>query len=185
MNARAEINPMMKIALCLLILLTSSAALAQKAADRSQVKLRGRGRSLILTNGGARRTLDVKEQVSAARLDEVKLLFQTRKGSFIYLLVDACGPSKAVPDAKRCGAADECSLLWIKLDAAWKVSAIKGAPYLSCWRPISSSDYKISGRKVEWEYDDFGEKKHYKFSYDAEQPERGFQTTESTVSQMN
>jgi hypothetical protein len=176
---------MMKIALCLLILFTSSTALAQRVTDRSQVRLRGRGRSLVLTGGGVRRTLDVKEQVSAARLDEVKLLFQTRRGSFTYLLVDACGPSKAVPDAKRCGAADECSLLWLKLDAAWKVSGIKGAPYLSCWRPISSSEYKLSGRTVEWEYDDFGEKKHYKISYDADEPERGFQTTESAVSLMN
>ena len=178
-------NPMMKIALCLLMLFTSSAVLAQKATDRSQVRLRGRGRTLVLTSGSVRRTLDVKKQVSVARLDEVKLLFQTRRGSFNYLLVDACGPSKAVPDAKRCGAADECSLLWIKLDAAWKVSDIKGVPYLSCWQPISSSDYKISGRTVEWEYDDFGEKKHYKFSYDADEPERGFQMTESTVSLLN
>lgn len=175
----------MKIALCLLILFTSGAALAQKSTDRSQVRLRGRGRSLVLTGGALRRALDVKEQVSAARLDEVKLLFQTRRGSFVYLLVDACGPSKAVPDARQCGAADECSLLWIKLDAAWKTSDIKGVPYLSCWQPISSSDYKISGRRVEWEYDDFGEKKHYKISYDAEQPERGFQTTESALSLMN
>jgi hypothetical protein len=173
----------MKFALCLLMLLTASAAFGQKAADGSQVKLRGRGRSLIVTSGGVRRVLDVKEQVYAARLDEVKLLFVTRQGSFVYLLVDACGPSKAVADARRCGAADECSLLWVKLDAAWKMRDVKGVPYLSCWQPISSTDgYKIGGRTLRLEYEDFSEKKRYKLSYDADQPERGFQRTETTIS---
>lgn len=178
-----EVSSKMKSALCLLILFMSSAAFGQKTTDTSQVKLRGRGKTLIVTSGSVRRTLEVKEQVSAARLDEVKLLFVTRRGSFVYLLADACGPSKAVADAKRCGAADECALLWIKLDAAWKISDIKSARYVSCWQSSGSTDgYKISGRTLRMEYDDFVEKKSYKLSYDAEQPERGFQTTESAIS---
>jgi hypothetical protein len=173
----------MKFVLCLLILFTSSAAFAQRVADKAQVKLqRGRGRTLVVTGAGVRRILDVKEQVSAARLDEVKLLFTTRRGSFVYLLVDACGPSKAVADAKRCGAADECALLWIKLDAGWKISDIKAARYVSCWQSSSSTDgYKISGRTLQMQYEDFSEKKSYKLSYDAEQPERGFTLEESPL----
>lgn len=173
----------LKIILFVSVLFASSAAFAQKATEKSQIKLRGKGRSLILTSGTTRRTLDVKEQTSAARLDEVKLLLVTRKGSFTYLLVDGCGPSKAVPDARRCGAADECGLLWIKLDAAWKISDIKSARYESCWQTSSSSSdgYKISGRKLRMEYDDFSERKHYKLSYDAEQPEMGFTIEESPL----
>jgi hypothetical protein len=173
----------LKIVLFVLILFASSAVFAQKAMEKSQIKLRGKGQSLILTSGRSRRTLDVKEQVSAARLDDVKLLLVTRRGSFTYLLVDACGPSKAVPDARRCGAAEECDLLWIKLDDAWKISDIKSARYESCWQTSSSSSdgYKISGQKLRMEYDNFSERKHYKLTYDAEQPEQGFTIEESPL----
>jgi hypothetical protein len=173
----------LKIILFITFLFASSAVFAQKSTDKSQIKLRGKGRSLVLTSGVTRRTLDVKEQVSAARLDEVKLLLVTRKASFTYLLVDACGPSKAVPDARRCGAADECGLLWIKLDNAWKISDIKSARYESCWQSSSSSadGYKINGRVLRMEYDDFSERKHYKLSYNAEQPESGFALEESPL----
>jgi hypothetical protein len=172
-----------KIVLCVWMLAAASITFAQGDAGKSQIKLRrGRGRSLVVTSGGVRRTLDVKEQVHAARLDEVKLLLITRRGSFVYLLVDACGPSKLVPDARRCGAADECGLLWIKLDGAWKISDIKAARYESCWQSSSSSDgYKISGQKLQMEYDDFSEQKHYRLAYDAEQPERGFRIEESPL----
>lgn len=165
----------LRIALFVSVLLTSNIALAQVTSGGAQIKLRGRGRSLLLTSGRVRRAIDVKEQVLAARLDEVKLLFVTRRQDFTYLLVDACGPSKAVPDARQCGAADECALLWIKLDGVWKASEMQSARYESCWQSSSSSDgYKISGRKLDMEYDDFSQRKNYRLSYDAEQPERGF-----------
>ena len=173
-------------AIVLFLLLSAASSIhAQTATDKAQLKLRGRGKSLVLTTARVRRVLDVKEQIYAARLEEVKLLFVTRKESFTYLLVDACGPSKAVADARRCGAADECALLWIKLDAAWKITAIKPARYESCWQSSSSSDgYKISGRTLRMQYDDFGEKKSYKLSYDADQPERGLQVEESALTRL-
>jgi hypothetical protein len=172
----------MKAVLFMLLLCAPCVAFAQSTTSQPRINLRARGRSLILTSGRARRTLNVREQVYAARLDEVTLLLVTRKDSFVYLLVDACGPSKAVPDARRCGAADECALLWIKLDAAWKIADIKSALYESCWESNSSTDgYKINGRTLSIEYDGFSERKHYKLYYDAEQPERGFQVEESKL----
>lgn len=165
-----------KLALFLFLLSAPCVALGQKKdSESSRVRLRGSGRSIVITTGRVRRRLDVKEQLLAARLDEVKLLFMTRRGSFVYLLMDACGPSKALPDARQCGAADECGLLWMKLDAAWKVQDMKAVNYESCWRTSTSSEgYKISGRSLKMEYDDFSESKHYTLLYDAEQPERGF-----------
>lgn len=176
----------LKIIVLLLMLSASSIVFAQTASEKSRVKLRGKGRSLVLTSGRVRRALNVREQVNAARLDEVKLLFETRRESFTYLLVDACGPSRLVPDARRCGAAEECSLLWIKLDAAWKISDIKAARYESCWQSSTSSDgFKISGRKLQMEYDDFSGKKSYRLSYDADQAERGLQVEESALRQSD
>lgn len=176
----------LKVILFVLLLCAPVEALAQRGAAKSQVRLRGRGQSIVLTRGTAsryvRRTIDVKEQINAARLDDVTLLLETRRGAFTYLLVDACGPSKLRPDARQCGAADECSLLWLKLDAGLKLSDIKSARYLSCWQSSSSTEgYKITGRQVRMEYDDFSGRKHYKLFYDAEQPERGPTLEESPL----
>lgn len=172
----------LKIVLFVSVLLAPSIAFAQSSSGSAQIRLRGRGRSLILVSGKVRRALDVKEEILAARLDEVKLLLVTRRAGLTYLLVDACGPSKAVPDARQCGAADECALLWIKLDGAWKISEMKAARYESCWQSSSSADgYKLSGRRLFMEYDDFSQSKSYRVSYDAEQPERGLSMEESAL----
>lgn len=178
-------NLKLKLILMAVVLLISSAAHAQKVSDKSGIKLRGTGQRLVLTSRGVRRTLDLKDAINAARIDKVKLLFVSRSQSFVYLVVDICGPSKPVPDARRCGAADECNLLWLKLDSAWKINEVKSAPYESCWKSSTASDgYKISGQKLQMEYDDFSEKKHYKLSYDADQPERGFNITESALAEF-
>jgi hypothetical protein len=97
-------------------------------------------------------------------------------------VISACGSSKLVGDARQCGAGTECNLLWIKLDAAWKVQEIKSALYESCWLPVTSTDgYKITGNALEMEYEDFREKLRYKLSYDAAEPERGFRIAKSPL----
>lgn len=183
MCIRGEMSAKLKIILLSAVLFAASIARGQGAdARKPKVTLRGKGQTLVLMSGGTRRTYPLKDRILAARLDEVKLVFVSRVLSFTYLVVDACGPSKLVPDARQCGAANECSLLWIKLDGAWKMSEIKSARYESCWQSASSSDgYKVNGRKLSMEYDDFSEKKNYKLSYDAEQPERGFQIEEAAL----
>lgn len=171
-----------KIILLIIVLSVASLAFGQAGADAHRVTLRGRGQQLILTSGAVRRAYPLKDSVLAARLEEVKLLYLSRAGSFTYLVVDACGPSKAVPDARMCGAADECSLLWMKLDGAWRLKDIKSARYESCWQSSSSVDgYKVSGRRLEMEYDDYSASKHYKLSYDADSPAQGFQIEESAL----
>lgn len=172
----------LKIILLALVLFASSAAFAQKASDKSQIKLRGKGNRLILTSKGVRRTFDLKEKIDAAKLDDVELLLVSRKESFVYLLVSACGSSKLVPDDKHCGAGEECNLLWLKLDSGWKMSDSKSIRYESCWQPVTSSDgYKISGQTFRMEYSNLIEKKHYKVSYNADQPEAGFTVEESPL----
>ena len=176
----------LKFVLLTFMLLTAGAAYGQKTSDKSEIELRGQGQQILLTSRGVRRRLNLKDKINAAKLDEVELLLMSRKDSFIYLLVSACGSSKLVPDARRCGAAEECNLLWIKLDEAWKVQDIKSAAYESCWQVITSTDgYKISGQTLRLEYDNFSEKKHYKLSYDGAQPERAFQIEESALSDSN
>ena len=169
-------------ALCLFMLLMSVAAFAQQSSLKSEIKINARGTRLNLTGRKLRRTIDAKQEVGAAKIDDVELLFANRKESFNYLLINACGSSKLVGDARQCGAGTECNLLWIRLDAAWKVQEIKSALYESCWRPITSMDgYKITGNTLQMEYEDFREKLRSKLSYDATQPERGFVIEESAL----
>jgi hypothetical protein len=120
--------------------------------------------------------------VDAAKLDDVSVLFATRRADFLYLLVAACGSSKLKPDDRQCGAGEECNLLWIKLNASWQINDIKAVRYESCWAPITSNEgYKIKGNTLQMEYSDFREKKEYKLTYDADQPEGGFHVAESAM----
>ena len=170
------------IALCLFALSVPAPALASQASLKSDIRVRGRGTRLNLTGQHVRRTIDVKTEIGAAKIENAELLFANRKEAVNYLLIDVCGSSKLRGDARQCGAGTECNLLWIKLDAAWKVLEIKSALYESCWRPITSTDgYKISGQTLQMEYEDFREKLRYKLSYDATAPERGFVLEESAL----
>lgn len=153
-------------------------ARAQTAAAAG-VKVRGRGRLLVLAEKGRTHRLNLGDRISAARLEEVELLSVARAGAFAYLLVSACGPSKLRPDARQCGAGTECDLVWIKLDAARRVADSKAVRYESCWAPVTSADgYKMSGGKLEVEIDDFRANVSRRVTYDAGQPEKGFQIAE-------
>ena len=162
----------------LALLLAATPATAQTGAAAG-FKVRGRGRLLVLAEKGRSSRLNLGDQISAARLEDVDLLFAARRGAFVYLVVAACGPSKLRPDARQCGAGVECDLVWIKLDAGRRVADSKAVRYESCWAPVTSADgYKISGNRLELEFDDFREKVSRRVAYDAGQPEKGFQIEE-------
>ena len=162
----------------LALLLAATPAPAQRDAAAG-FRIRGRGRLLVLTEKGRSHGLNLGEQISAARLEDVELLFAARRGSQTYLVVAACGSSKLRPDARQCGAGVECDLIWIRLGAGWRVADSKAVRYESCWAPVTSADgYKISGGRLELEFDDFREKVSRRVTYDADQPEKGFQITE-------
>ena len=169
---------MRSLLIALALLSPAPFAPAQKDAT-SGFRIRGRGRLLVLSQRGKSRSLNLGEQISAAKLDDVELLFAARKGSNTYLVAAACGPSKLKSDDRQCGAGVECDLCWIKLDAAWRVADSKSLRHESCWAPVTSADgYKISRGGLELEYDDFREKVSRRVTYDAGQPEKGFQIAE-------
>jgi hypothetical protein len=166
-----------------LSLLLPGAAQAQKnSPGPSGIKARGRGTRLVLTSKGKRHVLDVSHNIDAARLEEVTVLFATRRQDFLYLLVSACGPSRLESNDRQCGAGQECNLLWIKLNAAWQLNDIKAVRYESCWAPVTSQEgYQLRGNTLQMEYSDFREKKEYKLTYDADRPESGFHVEESAM----
>jgi hypothetical protein len=165
-----------------ILLLVQSSAQAQNVSGQPEIKARGRGSKLILTSRGKSHVLDIHESVDAAKLDDVSVLFVTRRPGFTYLLIAACGPSRLESNDRQCGAGIECNLLWIKLNAGWKIGDLKSVRYESCWSSITSQEgYKINGHTLRLEYSDFREKKEYKLTYDSDQPESAFVIEESAI----
>ena len=170
-----KIHKTISLLILALVLVVQSGAQAQNTSAQSGIKARARGTKLILTSQGKRHTLDVSKNVDAARLDEVSVLFATRRQDFLYLLVDACGSSNLTSSDRQCGAGQECNLLWIKLNVTWQIKDIKATRYESCWAPISSYDtFHITGNTLQFAYSDLREDKDYKVTYDADKPEDGF-----------
>ena len=168
--------------LALLALLLQSGAQAQNTSAQSGIKVRPRGMKLIVTSQRKKHLLDVSDSVDAARLDEVSVIFGTRRQDFLYLLVDACGSSKLTSDDRQCGAGQECNLLWIKLTSAWKINEIKSVRYESCWQPITSNNaFQIKGNTLQFDYSDLREEKEYRVTYDADHPESGLHIEESAI----
>lgn len=176
---------LLKSLLILLIavaLLFQSGAQAQDVSLESGIKARGRGSKLVLNSRGKTHVLDVSGQIDAAKLDDVDVIFASRKPPFTYLLVSACGSSRLKSNDRQCGAGLECNLLWLKLNSNWRISDIKSAHYESCWTYITSTEgYKTKDHTLEMDYNDFNRKINYKLSYDALQPENGFILKESEI----
>lgn len=153
-----------------------------KPAGKESVRLRPRGRRIVLTAGGRTHALDLGDKLSAARLEAVELLFVTRRPDFVYLFADARGTSKLKSDMHQCGAGEEFDLVWMKLTPDWRLVEARAARYESCWGSTTSEDgYRVERNTLRIAYSDFQRKLECRLTYDADQPERGFVLEESEM----
>jgi hypothetical protein len=133
-----------------------------------------RPRSVVVTERGRAHALDLTEQIDAVRIEDVSARFVSSAGGFTYLLLDVCGPSKVPQDDRQCGAGTECNVVWLKLDAAWRVRGAQNERYESCWAPVTlDDDMKVEGRRLSFAVDDFREDVRREVTYDADNPEAG------------
>jgi len=148
---------------------------AQQTAAKQGIALRTRGRrAVVVRDGGRSHVLDLSRHIEAMRIEDAAELFVTRKGGFVYLLLEVCGLSKVPPDDRQCGAGIECDLVWLKLDEAWRERDAKSVRYESCWQPITSDEGpKLNGRALPLEYDDLRDNTRHEVTYDADRPEEG------------
>lgn len=155
----------------------------RRAAAPEKVSVRAKGRrSVVVAERGRARTLDLTEHVDAARIEDASALLVTRRGEFTYLLLDVCGLSKSPPDARQCGAGTECNVVWLKLDAGWRVRDAKSERYESCWLPITSDEGpKVAGRRMTLVLEDLREEVRREVSYDADSPEAGLTVRQSAA----
>ena len=171
-RSRAAIVSLLLCLACATATLNSAAT--QTAKINNGIRLRVTGRRVVVKERGRDHALDIWKHIEAARIARASEIFLTRKGEFIYLLLQVCGPSKAKPDDHECGAGDECDLIWLKLDGAWRERDAKSVRFDSCWSPIASYDgLKVSGRTAALEYDDLRDNTQHELTYDADKPEEG------------
>lgn len=175
----------MKAAVAVILLLWAACAVSPGVAaqGRSQgFRVRGRGQSIILTERGRTHTLRLGDKVDAARITDASVIFESRAGGFVYLLLDVCGSSKERSDDRQCGAGVECNLLWLKLDGRRAVADSNSFRYESCWAPITSDEgYKVNGRTLRVTVSDFREQLEYTLTYDADHPEQGLRVEQSPL----
>ncbi|HEX8147453.1 MAG TPA: hypothetical protein VF591_09760 [Pyrinomonadaceae bacterium] len=157
------------------------------AAPQGQVRVRAKGRrSVVVTERGRARTLDLAKQIDAMRIEEVSAPLLSRAGGFTYLLLDVCGLSKVPPDDRQCGAGVECNVVWLKLDAAWRVRGAQNQRYESCWAPITSEEGpKVQGRRLTLTVEDLREEVRREVTYDADAPEAGLTVKQTPLPKTN
>jgi hypothetical protein len=147
------------------------------ASAQGKVRARAKGRSVVFTERGRAHTVNFWEKIDAARIEDASVLFLTRKGGFVYLVLSVCGPSKVPSDDHECGAGVECNLVWLKLDERWRIQDSKSERYESCWAPITSDGGpKAAGRRLTLEYDNLRDNLHHVVTYDSDAPEQGLQS---------
>jgi hypothetical protein len=150
---------------------------AQGASAQDKIKVRAKGRSVVVTERGRAHIVDLSKNVNAERIEDASVIFITRKDGFVYLLLSICGLSKLPPDDRQCGAGIECNLVWLKLDERWRALDAKSELYESCWLPVTSDEGpKVKGRSMTLEYDDLRENLRHSVTYDADSPEQGFKS---------
>jgi len=169
-------------ALCL-----ACAAQAGAGAAPQAVKVRAKGRrAVVVTERGRAHTLDLTEQIDAMRIEKVSATFLSRAGGFTYLLLDVCGLSKVPPDDRQCGAGIECNVVWLKLDAAWRVRGARNQRYESCWAPVTSDEGpKVAGRRLTLTVEDFRAEVRREVTYDADNPEAGLAVKQTPLPQTS
>lgn len=157
------------------------------AAPQGPPKVRAKGqRSVVVTERGRAHTLDLAQEIDAMRIEEVSAPFLSRAGGFTYLVLDVCGLSKVPPDDRQCGAGVECNVVWLKLDAAWRVRGAQNERYESCWAPITLEDQmKVEGRRLTFAVQDFREEVRREVTYDADNPEAGLTIRQTPLPKTN
>jgi hypothetical protein len=100
----------------------------------SQLRVRWNGFNIIVIKDGTKHSFDVSKDINGWNLTSIKLLSAKESDNFIYLLFDLDGNSRSPEAAMHyCGAGVERSLVWVKLDQAWKKADSRSFVIESCF----------------------------------------------------
>jgi hypothetical protein len=161
------------------VALPISAAVAPPApvALKPKVHVALDGRAIRVKVDDRESRINLEAYVSAAGLEEGKILFCRRTRGIMYLVIDLGGPSKIPEDSKHCGAGQEDNMVWIKLGRDLKLIEIQSTLYESCWQTIEADKgYKIHGDELDLRFTDFqsGHAVENWLHYNNRSPDSGF-----------
>ena len=160
----------------IVLLLTFCPAFGQKSKAPGY-QIRASKGSVAITYKGKAHWLDLRQRIDAARITETELEFATEKKGFRYLLIDVIGWSRREQNDRQCGAGEEANMIWVKLDAAWKILDVKSVRYQSCWSGEEVvGNYQRTNDQMSFEF--YTKGGTAKLSYNANEPEKGFLITE-------
>ena len=98
---------------------------AQKGAAADGFRVRARGKSLVLTERGRARVLRVADKIDAARIEEASVVFVSRAGEFVYLVLDNAATGWEVSGG------GDCRPMLVLPDwgpATWRLDPEEGRP---------------------------------------------------------
>lgn len=150
----------------------------------ARLKLHWKGSSVYFREGDKEHELDLRDHFHAVSLEKVVLQSAKEAGGFIYLLLDATGPSKLPRDSHQCGAGNESDLIWLKLAPDWKIQDAGDFRYESCWSDISADDpprWTGDTLKVSVFNAQGGKSVSQEATYTYKRPEEGIKITETPV----
>jgi hypothetical protein len=166
------------IVLCLAV----APAFGQTSELNPAYKIRAQRGGLTVTFQGKRHWLNVAEHIDAAKIKSTQVLFANQKEGFRFLVIEVSGDSRDGNYDRQCGAGTEANLLWLKLDAEWKILDLKAVRYQSCWSGVDlNGPFKITKTALTMEYSNSREDINSKLSYNADEPEKGFQIEETAI----
>lgn len=169
--------------LTIFLCFSASFASGQKSSDPAY-KIHTRSGGVTITFKGKAHRLNISAQTDAAKVTETELLFAAEKDGFRYLVIDVSGWSREKQNDRQCGAGIESNLIWLKLDAAWKILDAKSVRYESCWAPIELNDaFKRTKNTLFVEFENFRDRLNTKLTYNADEPEKGFQIVETKLAE--
>jgi len=166
-----------------MIVLTCLASYAFGQKSKKPVyKIRASRGGVAVTFQGKAHFLKIGDKIDAAKVTEAEVMFANEKDGFRYLLIDVSGGSRASDFDRQCGAGTESNVIWLKLNGAWKILDVKAVRYQSCWSGIDLNDpFRRTKDSLAFEFDNISDNLNVKFSYNANEPEKGFQIVETKL----
>ena len=143
----------------------------------TQLRLRWHGKSVVVIKGSERFEYSLDDELNSYELDSVKLLSAKESNGFIYLLLEANGPSRGRSAMSGyCGAGFESDLVWLKLNARWDMVDSSSFLQGSCLQSVDGDKpAKWNGSVYHFEVINRHEATWYSVTYSFREPEKGLQ----------
>ena len=172
----------MKTAIITIILCFAVNLACGQASTNPAYKIRASKGGVTVTFQGRRHWLNVSEHIDAAKVTSTGVMFASQKDGLRYLVIEVSGDSRDGNYDRQCGAGIESNLIWLKLDAAWKILDVKSVRYQSCWSGIDlDGPFKVTKTALTMGFSNSRDDVNSKLTYNADEPEKGFQIEETAI----